>query len=516
MKRVFALFALAVLGWPAAAVEPPAPPRFEVTAFALSGELPIDEAAAQRVLAPFRGEHQGLAGLAAAAEALEAALREAGYGLHRVILPPQTLEGGVVRLEVVPFAVDRIDIEGNRHFDRANVLHALPSLEVGTSPNLRRLSRELRLANRHPSRHLRLGFAEGEGARSLRARVQVQDRRPASAFAVVQNSGSEQTGEYRLTLGAQYSNLFDLDHQLTVFYTTAPDERDAVQQVGLSYRLPLYALGGTLTLAASDSDVDAVLLDGETPDLPLFETRGKGRFTTLFYEHELLGTDRYRHAWFTGWADKLFDNRFLFLGEEEPAAGTGKVRSNPFSLGYRGSVLGERAALSFELEAVRNLPRGSHSDEAAYGEGADPEWRAWRYRFDADWRALGRSLLRWRLEGQRSGQLLIEGEKFGLGGLSGVRGYAERMALGDDGWQTSLEWWSPPWRDSVNVLLFYDFGRVENEGAEPVDLAGAGLGLRWRWRDAASLRLDFARAAEPFDDIEAGDTRAHFSFYYRF
>src|SRR5690606_20390004 len=113
-----------------------------------------------------------------------------GYSFHRVVLPPQTLQDGVVRLEVVEFELGEVDVENNRHFDDRNVLASLPGLEEGQAPNVRDLSRALRFANAHPAKQLRIAFNENDDTHAIDATVEVEDRNPGSFFSVLQNTGS--------------------------------------------------------------------------------------------------------------------------------------------------------------------------------------------------------------------------------------------------------------------------------------------------------------------------------------
>src|SRR5689334_17609618 len=90
-----------------------APVVFPLRGFQLEGENPIGEPAAQRVLAPFVRPDATLQTLQQATAALEAAFLAAGFGLHRVALPPQEV-GQTVRLSIVKFALGKVEIEGNQ------------------------------------------------------------------------------------------------------------------------------------------------------------------------------------------------------------------------------------------------------------------------------------------------------------------------------------------------------------------------------------------------------------------
>ena len=87
----------------------------------------------------------------AAAAELQNAMAKAGYSFHRVILPPQTLEQGRVKLEVVEFKVANIDVTGNHYFSPENIKSSLPRLISGKTPDTSELSRELIIANEHPA-----------------------------------------------------------------------------------------------------------------------------------------------------------------------------------------------------------------------------------------------------------------------------------------------------------------------------------------------------------------------------
>ena len=48
------------------------------------------------------------------------------------------------------------------------------------------------------------------------------------------------------TVSGGHTNLFNRDHQFVGAYTTSFDEMDDVKQLGLSYKVPLYALGARM------------------------------------------------------------------------------------------------------------------------------------------------------------------------------------------------------------------------------------------------------------------------------
>ena len=105
--------------------------RFEVERFEVEGDNPLSRARTEEVLAPFTGEHAGVDGLLAAADALERAIEDAGVSFQRVVLPPQSLQAGTVVLRVSVFTVARVEVEGAQHHSEANVRRSVPALREG-------------------------------------------------------------------------------------------------------------------------------------------------------------------------------------------------------------------------------------------------------------------------------------------------------------------------------------------------------------------------------------------------
>jgi hemolysin activation/secretion protein len=98
--------------------------------------------------------------------------------------------------------------------------------------------------------------------------------------------------------------------------------------------------------------------------------------------------------------------------------------------------------------------------------------------------------IRFHADGQWANQPLISNEQFGVGGLSGVRGYHEGELYGDTGWRVICEPHTP-WLDLglvdnrapllFRACVFFDYGQVYliDPGPRPraASLGGAGFGL---------------------------------------
>lgn len=488
--------------------------RFTIAGFVIEGDNPLSAEEGREVLAPFLGDHEGISVLQAAAETLGRYLIEKEFSFRRVILPPQTLKDGMVRLDVVAFRIGRIDIDGNENFSDENILRSLPALKVGEVPNTTQIAQQRLHANDHPSKNIEVRFRESDEERSLNADIRVRDSRPLNVFFALNNTGSSETGDLRSTLGLQYSDLFGRDHIVRLSYTTSPEDFSAVKQYGVFYSVPLYQLNSDVSAFYINSNVDSGVVGGA------FDVSGAGQFAGLSYNQRLSRYGSYRHSVGVSFEDRLFENDIVFLGIP---IGT-DVRSRPLQATYRGSYESKGGNLNFYLSYARNIQSGSNNDDLSYALarfGADPDWGALRFggggdaSLPANWRLSG------RIDGQYAGEPLIPGEQFGIGGAYSVRGYEEREETGDSGGFASAEIWAPPLPLDVRLLGFVDYGYVNNDQPLPgertnADLLSAGFGLRWTWRSNVSLNVDFAHAFSNAFVTEAGDNKIHFNLLLRY
>lgn len=220
--------------------------RFSINQYKVEGNTVLPDARIQATLAPFAGQGRDFADVQRALEALETLYRKAGYGALQVYLPEQEMNQGTIVFKVVEPKLGKVRIEGNQYYGEGNIRRALPALREGDVPNTGSVTDSLRLANESPARRLTVTLQAGDTPQTVDASVKVVDERPWRVFAQADNTGSKETGEARLSLGYQHSNLFDLDHVLTTQFTTSPSEADKVKIFGIGYRVPFYGWGDSL------------------------------------------------------------------------------------------------------------------------------------------------------------------------------------------------------------------------------------------------------------------------------
>lgn len=189
---------------PGAAV---ADPRFDIDKFTVRGATLIASERLQLILAPYIGKSRDFGDVQKALEALEKAYASKGYSAVQVILPEQQIDKGEVEFDVVEAKIGKVVVEGNKYFDAANIRASLPRVREGEPPNILQISDNLRVANENPAKQttvlLRSGAEEGQ----VDAVVRIADERPNKLSVTLDNTGTQQTGLFRLGFGYQNSNL---------------------------------------------------------------------------------------------------------------------------------------------------------------------------------------------------------------------------------------------------------------------------------------------------------------------
>jgi len=477
---------------------------FPVSRFVIEGNTLVETARLSAQLDSLVGEARTLDYLLEARERIETIYRQEGYSLVSVGLPRAIDGDGTVRLQVRELPLSGIVIAPDQqNIDRYR--GALPSLQEGHSPNLFKLARELNLANENPSHAVVVDFAQKD--EGIVAELKVEETSPLKLSLTLDNTGSHETGQTRAGVIVQHANVFGLDHQAIVAYTTSPDNASQVSIFGASYQIPLPALGDSLVFSGNYSDVNS----GQVDDL--FNVSGKGYGYGAHYVHNLTRGADSKAALDFGIDRRVYRDVIDFSGTD---LGT-RVSSRALSLQF--SVTGRLGKNSYAatLSGSRNLPGGEMNNDAAYA--------AARFGANANWSAM-RASLRWSHALDNNSQVslrgdlqyadtpLISGEQFGLGGSRSVRGLVERETAGDRGWLTSIEWLSPQLREHHRIALFADAGHVDrlNSPSAPGEGAASwGLGWRFSGWQGFNLNLDIARVIDGAGKTEKGEYRGHFA-----
>jgi hemolysin activation/secretion protein len=505
--------------------------HFSISRFQVVGNTLLSQGEIDAAVLPLTGPNRVFGDVQKALEALELAYRRKGFSAVRVHIPEQELTQGQVRIDVLESALSKIIVQGNQHFDEANIRASLVTLKTGESPNLGRLSEAIQLANDNPAKQVEVTLVASDADGKLDAKVQVTDTRPFRATATLDNSGTRASGRFRTGLALQHANLFGRDQVGTIAYTTSPDSPADVHVNlwSVGYRIPLYSVGDSIDFIYGTSSVNT---PGSSPTLGgSLGIVGKGSVTGLRWNHFIPRQGNYSSKVVTSLDRKYINSRCSFNGVEvridvptPDISACVPYTVMPVGVTYSGRRESPGQVLDFNIGAQRNLGTGSDYTNVT-GRSDHYSYLTPNNRDTSDgFMTLrgGASLFKatadnWQLHFAGSFQVasdpLVSSEQFGLVGANAVRGFSERAVAADGGAILSGELYTPDIGNKVlgpgnlRLLAFYDVGRGYNRGTgngstpSHVSVASAGIGARYSFGKNVDIRADVARVNDPGSSV---------------
>jgi hemolysin activation/secretion protein len=492
--------------------------RFDITRFDVEGNTLLPASTVERTVAPFAGKSRDFGDVQRALEALEGEYRKLGYNVVQVALPEQELNQGVIKLQVIETKLGAVKVEGNTAHDETNIRRSLPGLRPGETPNLGRVSASLKLANENPSKKTALQLQSGDKDDEVDAVLKITEERVWKVSAAFDNTGNASTGDTHVTLQAQHANIGNLDHVLSLQYTTTLEKPSQVSVYGAGYHIPLYSLGDSIDLYANYSDVDS---GSVTAGIFSLQVSGRGSVFGGRYNQNLKRIGEYEHKLSYGIDYKAFQNNVLLSGAQLG----NDVTVHPLSVAYSGTLGLAEGQVDVGVTALHNLPGGSRGSAADFNRvraGAPAGYNILRYNAGYSRALPGDWQMRFALSGQYTRDALVPGEQFGAGGASSVRGFGERDLSNDYGYLVNAEVYTPNICKGIEkistqcrVLAFYDTANVTRIDPLPGELAqgsigSVGLGLRVSVDKYLSLQLDVGQVVDAGVTQAKGDRKLHF------
>lgn len=428
--------------------------RVFVREYRVQGSTKLDANEIGRAVYPYLGPERTLGDMEQARAALERAFHEKGYQTVSVEIPQQRGRGGVIYLRVNENKVGRLRVTGSRYFDIEKIRRQAKSLQEGTVPNFEEVQRDILALNRHPDRRVIPSLRPGAEAGTVDIDLQVEDTFPFHGAIELNNRYSPNTTPLRLDLAARYTNLWQEGHTLGLGFQVAPqDVDDALIYTGF-YLLPVpWVENLSFMVQGTRQNSNVSTLGGAA-------SAGNGEIVGFRMLYTLPMGEGFYHSAAFGWDYKNFGQDLV------PAEGADPISSPvtyfPFSLSYNAGWFGE--GYQTELGGTVNwLFRGMGSNPQDFDErrfGSDGGYVYFRGNL-AHTRTLPYGFQVFgEVQGQVSGQPLVDSEQFSGGGLYTVRGYLESVVLGDNAVATTLEMRSPnflSWMGEGNEWRIYSF-----------------------------------------------------------
>lgn len=454
-------------GTPSAEPAQPAEPDehcFYIREIALQGANLIDEAARERLLAPFLDQCLGAGQLNALLKAITDFYLERGYVTTRAYLPQQDLSDGSLDVLVVEGRLEGLD--SSELASERELAMAFPG-EAGKILNLRELEQLVDQLGRLPSRQAQLELLPGEVVGGSRVKLAGQREKPWRVSLNRHNDGQASSGEQQWGTGLDWDSPLGLADQLSLRGggdTVSDHWRHSANQ-SLFYNLP-YGWW-TFNYSYSQSYYRS-LAEGNGFD---FQTDGESRSHALRAERVLHRDSVGKTAINLG-LSHLRTRNYI----ENTLLDASSNRLSEFQLGFNHGRRIGTAFVNLDLGWQRGIGAfdAQDNDHPQPGEPVArynkysltlsylQPFQLWGENFSADSLATG----------QKSEDVLFSPQRISIGGLSSVRGFKEQSLSGDSGgyWRNQLRWRRPvtlealrPWLGEYGVALAYDVGVISGD-----------------------------------------------------
>ena len=487
--------------------------KFKFGGIRLDGSQTYSKAELSSLYDGMIGTEISLTDLYAVANRMTLKYRNDGFVLTQVVVPPQTIDGGIVRLQVVEGFIDNITIQGEEESSYAlNLIRQYAShISTGTAMNVADMERQLLLINDLPGVTARSVISPSTTTLGAADILIIVERDPFEAALGVNNYGSRFLGAFQTTGIAQFNSLFGLNDKITAQIIAAPNSGLELAFGSLGYEMPIGPHGTTVAVIGSITDTDP----GFTLDQ--FDVNGLSRSLTIRAEHPII---RSRNTNLFGRLQ--FDTRNIESSNNIEATRRDNIRA--LRAGLRAEFLDRLlgvAVNSFDFQVSQGVEffgASKAGDPNLTRAAGDPKFTKANIQIQRLQRLSNTVNIVLTGRGQLSNNPLLSSEEFGIGGIGNIRGFDPSEAIGDDGIAGSVEvQWKPVGPD-VQLYSFLDSGRVWDQDAtssagKRESLTSVGFGARLKL--SMDIDAEFIATQPLHRNVETSndrDPRFFFSF----
>lgn len=202
-----------------------------------------------------------------------------GYVTARAFLPPQTIENGVVKINLVEGTVGNITVEDNR-WTRESFIKKRLSAKEGEIFEIGLLEQDILKFNKYNDGvKLKANLEKGESIGTTDIKLKAEEKFPFHVIGLMDNAGRKTIGELRGGLMAYADSLFGYRDRLSL---GAYASRHSVTPFA-DYNIPVNKYDGKVGFTFSSSFAQI----GEGP-YKMFDIKSRSYNYALYYTHPLI------------------------------------------------------------------------------------------------------------------------------------------------------------------------------------------------------------------------------------
>lgn len=478
-------------------VAPPAGPRLEFPAGGASVVLTridfgesrfLSAAELDAIRARYIGRRVDLAEIGKLVQAVNDLYAEKGQITASAVLPPQKLDGGVLKVRLVEGRVAKIGIAGTVQTWPWYIRSQVPVVE-GEVVDAPELNRAVSIFNRINELQIRAQLNAGASFGLTDVDFAVTEPFRNVAQISYDNQGVNSTGRYQGIAFLRHHNLLGIDDRLTFYGSRA---RGSILG-SASYTLPVSPWGTRLGLSFTRSGYHIV--SGAIREL---RPEGVSENGALALSQPVFATD-------------------AVLLQATGGVGMGRGRSKQLDVttvdsSYTRAIVG--ASLNVNLPSL-TLSATANWSQVAYEDKLSDAKRNFTI-------LTGNTASIWRISDdvygslvgawQYTGETQLPGDQiFQIGGPTTVRGYPIGSAFGNSGFygQAELHYLLPDPLKQLEAFVFLDHGITYASVPATTRATSVGAGLIWRPIDWATVEGGVGR---PLERVSANQRDAELYF----
>jgi hemolysin activation/secretion protein len=371
--------------------------------------------------------------------------RQLGYPLMAVVVPPQEVVGGQLRVQINEFRLESYRVEyadgeggysptAKHRSNDARIARTLDPLLAEPILSQESLDKKVKALNSNPYRSTRVVFEPGKEVGQSVALVQIEERRPWNLNAGYNNHATESSGTHRFSLGGNFANPLLEDHQVSWNAVTGT-RFEEFQNYSLSYVVPL-APGQRVTASSNYSDTASSTIPG-IPGSASTTLQTSVKYERPLWENETVQWGANTNLAYNQYERKSLFNSVVVGGADYDAVqwGVNSVVNWKEATATNQFVTG----VVFNFAGLTNRNDAAHMQQFYNTASGDPVTEHYLINY-ARVQQLGpwlAALEGYTTETQISAQYtpyqLAGGDNFSLGGANVLRAYQSSEVSGDTG-----------------------------------------------------------------------------------
>lgn len=362
---------------------------------------------------------------------------ELGQHFVKAIFPKQDLRDGIIKIYFVEPVIGKVYLKGNNSTLKSFILDRL-NVSEGEFYNISEIKDNLIKLNFTSDIRARMALKPGKRFAETDLNLYIYEPKKYSTLLMVDDSGSEETGDIRTTLIQEFKSISGKRDDLSINIVNSEGSLDALLSYDFFVGSRFEKMG--LTIRRTETEI----IEGQ---LTAFNIESKLDGYTLFYKRPILTSQNLIKNLIINLENS--DSRTFFSGTKVFDNKTTKISIKQDYIKYdsRGYIYYNHGFIS--------------GVKAAGGENTFSTYNAF---YERSLRQKGHTL-KLRASLQIADDTLIPATaQFQLGGNATVRGYDDGLIAGDNGYSMTFEY-IPNKRlifknNKIRETLFLDYGKI--------------------------------------------------------